>query len=98
MKKQTGSELRGETQHREVLGAVRALERVISTLAEQTENLTEQMQEMRTNYATKGDFLELKEELKTEIRAISKAVDKDAETIVDHEKRITRVEKKLALA
>ena len=36
---------------------------------------------------------DLREELLSEIRPIAKAVDKDAKTIIDHEKRITRVER-----
>lgn len=54
--------------------------------------------EMRTNYATKADLSDLEERLTGEIRTISKAVDKDAVTIVDHEKRITRIEERIPAA
>ena len=40
---------------------------------------------------------EVKEELRKEIRPLSKAVDKDAVTLVKHEKRLVRVESHLSL-
>lgn len=57
------------------------------------------------NLATKDDvrFIvdgavdKAKTELLVEIRPIAKAVDKDAVTAVNHEKRITRIERHLAL-
>ncbi len=52
--------------------------------------------DLRTKYATKDDLFELEERLTFEIRAISKAVDKDATSIIDHERRITRLEKRFA--
>ncbi len=49
------------------------------------------------SYATKNDLERFKEELLEEIRPIAKAVDKDAVTLVNHERRIARVEKHLSL-
>jgi|GEM_PF-6552319 len=48
-------------------------------------------------YATKNDLERFKEEILEEIRPIAKAVDKDAVTLVGHEKRITMLERKAAL-
>ena len=77
----------------------------LSTLTEHVsalgENLTEQIQEirdeLRTNFATKADLVELEERLTGEMRAISRAVDTDAVTIINHERRISKIEKTLVL-
>ena len=53
--------------------------------------------DLRTKYATKDDLIKLKEELLSEIRPIARAVDKDALTLIKHEKRITRIEKHMVL-
>ena len=39
----------------------------------------------------------LSQEILREVKVLSKAVDKDAETIVKHDKRITRAEQHLAI-
>ena len=71
-------------------------------------NLGEQIAEVKATMATKGDLQRLedkvseeiskaKEDVLKEIRPVSKAVDKDAVTIVDHERRITKVETRLSI-
>ncbi len=56
------------------------------------------MDERMNDFATSNQLEKVKEELLEEIRPIGKAVDKDAVTIVNHERRITRVEKHLSLS
>ena len=94
MKKITGSLHKKQVSNEIILQAV-------ITLSDQFGNLTEQFSEIRhdlkTKYATKDDLVELKEELLAEIRPIARAVDKDAHTLLRHEKRITRLEKQTVL-
>jgi hypothetical protein len=63
------------------------------------ENLSGQIQEirdeLRSNVATKTDLVELEERLTGEMRAISRAVDTDSEGIINHERRISKLEKHL---
>lgn len=73
---------------------------ILRTMVSMSENMNERM----NDFATKSDLTKLSEKidkvenkLLQEIRAIGKAVDKDAVTIIDHEKRITRVEKQLSV-
>ena len=49
------------------------------------------------NYATRNDLEKFKEDILEEMRPIAKAVDKDAEALIRHEKRILRVEQRLAI-
>ena len=49
------------------------------------------------NFATKDDLQTVKEEILDAIHPTEKAVDKDAVTIVDHGRRISRIEKHLSL-
>ena len=44
------------------------------------------------NYATRTDLEKFKEEILDEIRPIAKVVDKDAVTVINHERRIARLE------
>ena len=46
------------------------------------------------NYATKNDLERMKEEI---LEPVIKAVDKDAETIVKHDKQITVLERKVGI-
>ena len=46
----------------------------------------------------RGMIDDAKEEILEEIRPIARAVDRDAEMIINHEKRITRVETQLVAA
>jgi len=57
-------------------------------------NLGERVAELPTKTATDGKF----DEVLTELKALSRAVDKDAVTSIKHDRRITRVEKHLHLA
>ena len=50
-----------------------------------------------TDMATKNQLEKVKYELLGEMRIIGKAVDKDALTVVNLEKRVVRIEKHLAL-
>ena len=45
-------------------------------------------------FATKDDLEKVKNEILKEIRPISKAVDKDAVTIINHESRLARLEQR----
>ena len=47
--------------------------------------------------ASKNDLERAKEEILKVVRPIERVVDKDAETIVKHDKRITRIESHLSL-
>jgi archaellum component FlaC len=49
------------------------------------------------DFATKADLERFKEDILEEIRPITKAVDKDAVTLVNHEKRIISLERKTAV-
>ena len=51
-----------------------------------------------TSYATKNDIEKVKEDILEEIRPIAKAVDKDAEIVIDHGKRIVALERKTGIA
>ena len=73
----------------------------IKTVLQAVVSLGEQVADIKNTMATK-EYVEtvaadLKQELTKEIRAIGKAVDKDAVTIIGHENRIVRIEKHLAL-
>lgn len=68
------------------------LEAVISLQGQ----FTTMQEELRTKYATKADLADMKEELLAEIRPIGRAVDKDALSIIDHERRIHRLETQMA--
>ena len=56
---------------------------------------------MKATMVTKDDLKttlnDFKEEILAEIRPIGRAVDTDARTIINHESRISRVEKQLAV-
>ncbi|MDP3646135.1 MAG: hypothetical protein Q8R25_03535 [bacterium] len=67
------------------------------------EDLTEALKDYPTkadladtvkDFAKKSDLEKFKEDILEEIRPISKAVDKDAETVIDHEKRLVILERK----
>lgn len=77
-----------------------SLDKKFDTLLEAVISLGGEVREirddLRTKFATKDDLYDLEERLTREIRAISRAVDKDAETIVDHERRIGTLEKQIA--
>ena len=55
------------------------------------------IEERLSDMATKGQLEKVKHELLCEMRVIGKAVDKDALTIVNLEKRVVRIEKQLAI-
>lgn len=57
-------------------------------------NMGEQIAEIKSTMATKDDLIRVKEELLDEIRPIRKAQDKDAVTIINHERRIVRLEQR----
>jgi len=61
----------------------------VSSLGERVDAMPETMQDMING---------AKEELMEEIRPITRAVDKDAEMLIGHEKRITRIESQLVVA
>ncbi len=72
---------------------------LIGTVAElPTKNDVERIVERQITEAFKtNEQLKKIDELVKEVKAISKAVDKDAETIVKHDRRITRMESHLSL-
>ena len=74
-----------------------------------TEKILEIVLDINERMATKDDlqqfrdeaeekFDSLKEGLTLEIRAVSKAVDRDAETVIQHGKRIIVLERKVGVA
>lgn len=65
---------------------------------ERMTNMDERIADIRAEVATKDDLERAKEELTDEIRAISRAQDKDARAVVDHEKRIAILEQKAGVA
>jgi len=65
------------------------LEAVLS-LQEQAKAMQD---DMRTNYIKRGDIEAMEERLLAEIRPIGRAIDKDAVTIISHERRIHRLER-----
>ena len=72
-------------------------EKIMSFLVDMDErisNIDERLTDMNERMATKDDLERLKEEI---IEPIIKAVDKDAETIFDHGKRITVLERKAGI-
>lgn len=60
-------------------------------------SLDERLNNVEAHMATKSDLKLTKEEILEEIHPVEKAVDKDAETLVDYGRRLTRVEKHLSL-
>lgn len=75
-------------------------EKIMEVLLEMDERMTnmdERVTDMSKRMATKDDLADVKEDILKEIRPIARAVDKDAVTILSHEKRITALEKKAAL-
>ena len=60
---------------------------------ERVTNMGEQITEIRTTMATKDDLELLRQDIRDEMEPFRFAVDKDAKTIVDHEKRITVLER-----
>ena len=69
--------------------------RAINSLSER---VTEMHTEMHTEMATKADLEDLRSDIQKSLQVTERAVDKDALAIVDHEKRLKVVEKKLAVA
>ncbi|MBI4093427.1 hypothetical protein HY417_00530 [Candidatus Kaiserbacteria bacterium] len=53
--------------------------------------------DLRQDMASKHDLDKAKEELLNDLRPPSKAFDKDARTLIDHGKRILRIERNLAI-
>ena len=78
----------------------KTLDGKVSLILDAVISLQEQVSGMQRDMATK-DFVEVtvekvRNDLLTEIRAIGHAVDKDALTIINHECRITHLEKQMA--
>ena len=61
---------------------------VLNAVVSLQEQVTAMQADLKENYATKGDLADMKEEILTEVRAIGRAVDKDALAVIDHERRI----------
>ncbi len=79
------------------------IEKRMSTKAE-TRNLEKRTAYIESSMATKADLVHVatkdnlensKEEILVAIKPVERAVDKDAVTLLNHEKRITRLEKQL---
>ena len=51
-----------------------------------------EMADMRREMATKADLEDVKEEIMAEIRPLSRALDQNSERIINHERRITKLE------
>jgi len=56
----------------------------------------EELVELRRDMATRADVEEAKDEIMEVLHPIQRAVDKDALMVVDHERRIARVEKQVS--
>ena len=69
----------------------------LGTVLKAVVNLQEQVSELPTKNYVQRVVEDAKKEVLKEVRMISKAVDKDAVTVVKHEKRITRIESHLSL-
>lgn len=67
---------------------------LLVTMDERMTNMDDRITDIKTQMATKDDLVRVKQELTSEIRAGSKAVDKDAVTVVSHGKRITVLERR----
>ena len=67
----------------------------ITTMGQRMDNMDERITEIRQTMATKDDLERMKEEI---IEPILKAVDKDAETLFDHGKRIVVLEQRAGIA
>ena len=57
----------------------------------------EEVREIKKTMATKGHVDVVKQELLNEVRPIARAIDKDAVTILKHEKSIVQIKRHLAL-
>lgn len=72
-------------------------EKIMSFLVEMDERVTnvgEQIAEVREVMATKEDLETLRQDIMEELRPIVAAVDSDAVTIMDYEKRIVVLERR----
>ena len=78
-----------------LLGSLETVSTSVKTLQGVVISLSERFDAFPATVASMID--DAKEELLSEIRPIARAVDKDAVTLVDHEKRITRIEHKIIL-
>ncbi len=80
---------------------IEALKDDVDALGEDIDSLTGEVQNVRTQMVTKQDVQSLvdsaKEDLLEEIRPIAHAIDKDALTVISHEKRITVLERKVGV-
>lgn len=72
------------------------LEGKVDLILETVVTMGQEVGEIKETMATKDYVGTVKEELLNEIRPIARAVDKDAVTVINHGKRITRIEKHLA--
>ncbi len=70
------------------------------------EDLTEALKDYPTkadlsetlkDFAKKSDLERFKEEILDEVRPLSKALDKDSKTVIDHGRRITVLERKVGI-
>ena len=71
----------------------------LESISTQITVLAKEMMEIKESMATKSDITNLErgqQEIRDELEPLSRAHDKDAETIIDHERRIARVEKKVS--
>lgn len=80
--------MKKEVSNKDVLQAVTTLHKNVGVLSERIDNLA---QDLRSEIRATVD--EAKEELLDEIRPIARAVDKDAVMLLNHERRIARIEK-----
>ena len=80
---------------------IEALKDDVDVLGEDIDSLTGEVQNVRTQMVTKQDVQSLvdsaKEDVLEEIRPIAHAIDKDAVTVVSHEKRIIVLERKVGV-
>jgi len=67
-----------------------------SIILEAVVALQQQIKAMQENHTTKNDLADMEERIMAEIRPIGRAVDKDAVTVIDHERRIHNLEMQAA--
>ena len=79
-----------------------ATEKHIEAIKDEFEYLGEEVDALKKSAATKDEVQSIvdgaKEEILEVVEPIEKAVDKDAPTSVDHERRLVRVESRLSLS
>lgn len=76
-------------------------EKIMGFLVEMDERMTnmdDRISDIKNEMTTKTYLADVEQRLSKEIRAISRAVDKDAKTVIGHERRIVVLERKASVS